>query len=152
MSNREKGSIYAVDSMALLQSTYTKGIFSHTTALHLHSLTDRIPLNYTITLPFGYHAQSLSRINLICVYVKQDLWNIGIINIKNAFGETVKTYNKERTICDIVKKRNSMDMQILTDALRQYCCRKDKNLLLLNKYAKIFRIERILRAYLEVLL
>jgi len=64
----------------------------------------------------------------------------------------VKTYNKERTICDIIKKRNSLDIQVIAEAIKAYISGTDKNLLLLYKYAKLFRIEKPLRIYLEVLL
>jgi len=142
----------SIDEMAILQRSYAKIVFSHATALYLHNLTDRAPLNYTVTLPMGYNVKSLSGKNVNCVYVKQDLWNIGITEIKNAFGEIVKTYNKERTICDIIKKRNFSDIQIIANAIKQYLLRADKNLLLLSKYAKLFRIEKKLHSYLEILL
>jgi predicted transcriptional regulator of viral defense system len=140
------------DEMLLLQATYSKCIFSHATALYLHNLTDRTPLNYTVTVPIGYHSQSLKNQNVKCIYVKPDLWRIGITSIKNAFGEIIKTYNKERTICDIIRKKNSTDIQLVAEAIRLYCKGNDKNLLLLHKYAKLFRIERKLTAYMEVLL
>jgi predicted transcriptional regulator of viral defense system len=141
-----------IDEMAILQHSYSNIIFSHATALYLHNLTDRAPLNYTVTLPMGYNIKSLHNKNINCIYVKRNLWNIGTIKIKDPFGETVKTYNKERTICDIIKKRNSLDIQIITDAIKQYLLKTDRNLLLLNKYAKLFRIEKKLRVYLEILL
>jgi predicted transcriptional regulator of viral defense system len=142
----------SIDEMAILQRSYANIIFSHATALYLHNLTDRAPLKYTVTLPMGCNIKSLSSKNINCVYVKQDLWNIGVTKIKNAFGEIVKTYNKERTICDIIKKRNFSDIQIIADAIKQYLLRADKNLLLLSKYAKLFRIEKKLHVYLEILL
>jgi len=141
-----------IDEMTFLQHSYSSIIFSHTTALYLHNLTDRVPLNYTVTLPMGYNIKSLLDKNINCIYVKRDLWNIGAIKIKNTLGEAVKTYNKERTICDIIKKRNFLDIQIISDAIKQYLLRTDKNLSLLNKYAELFRIEKILRSYLEVLI
>jgi len=141
-----------IDEMAILQHSYSKGIFSHTTALYLHNLTDRTPLKYTITFPIGYHAKSLYDKNINCIYVKRSLWNLGITRIENHFGEIVKTYNKERTICDIIKKRNSLDIQVIAEAIKAYISGTDKNLLLLYKYAKLFRVEKPLRTYLEVLL
>jgi predicted transcriptional regulator of viral defense system len=142
----------SIDEMAILQRSYANIIFSHSTALHLHNLTDRAPLKYTVTLPIGCNIKSLSNKNINCVYVKRDLWNIGVTRIKNAFGEMIKTYNKERTICDIIKKRNFSDIQIIADAIKQYLLRADKDLLLLSKYAKLFRIEKRLHVYLEILL
>ncbi|MDR1496613.1 MAG: type IV toxin-antitoxin system AbiEi family antitoxin domain-containing protein, partial [Clostridiales Family XIII bacterium] len=47
------------DEMYLLQYRFSKGIFSHETALYLHGMTDRTPARYTMTFPWGYNAASL---------------------------------------------------------------------------------------------
>ena len=44
-----------------------------------------------------------------------------------------------------------MDPQILNMAVKEYFSQKDSNYILLMKYAKIFRIEKIIRYYSEVL-
>lgn len=68
------------------------------------------------------------------------------------FGRPVRTYNVERTLCDMVRSRNRMDGALLPDALKWYVSRKNKNIPLLMRYAEIFQIEKFLRLYLEVLL
>ena len=40
-------------------------------------------------------------------------------------------------------------MQIFNNALNSYMKRKDKNLVKLSKYAKIFKQEKILKKYME---
>ena len=45
-----------------------------------------------------------------------------------------------------------MDIAILRDALKMYFKRKDKNLSKLIEYAEIFRVTKLLRNYIEVLL
>jgi len=66
--------------------------------------------------------------------------------------ECVPVYDMERTICDLLRSRKSVEMQVFQDALKQYAKRKDKNLRMLMKYAAMFHVENILRPYLEVLL
>lgn len=66
-------------------------------------------------------------------------------------GTTIKIYDMERTICDIIRARNKIDPQILNTAIQEYFKRKDSDYIQLMKYAKIFRIEKILRNYMEVL-
>ena len=56
------------------------------------------------------------------------------------------------TICDLLRSRKNIEMQVFQDALKQYARRKDKNLRTLMKYASMFHVEKILRPYLEVLL
>ena len=45
-----------------------------------------------------------------------------------------------------------MEMQTFQGALKMYARRKEKNLRRLMQYAGLFRVEKILRQYLEVLL
>ncbi len=43
------------DELFILQWRFSRGIFSHETALYLHAMTDRTPSRYTMTFPFGYN-------------------------------------------------------------------------------------------------
>ena len=61
-------------------------------------------------------------------------------------------YDLERTICDLIRNRNSIEMQEFSSVIKTYIARKDKNLNLLMEYAKKFRIENVIRRYMEVLL
>ena len=63
----------------------------------------------------------------------------------------IRIYNVERTICDIIRDRNKIDLQIFNTAINEYMKRKDKNLILLSEYAEKFKIGKILSQYMEVL-
>jgi len=140
------------DSMYLLQSSYSQAVFSHDTALFLHDLTDREPIEYNATVKAGYNARYIIARGVKVYKVKKDLYELGLIEMKTPFGRIVKTYNLERTICDIVRSRSNIEAQTFQNALRNYVVRKDKNLPLLMRYAKKFRIENVLKKYLEVIL
>ncbi|MGE7805092.1 hypothetical protein [Lysinibacillus sp. NPDC096215] len=58
----------------------------------------------------------------------------------------------ERTLCDILRKHNKTDLQIITDAFKSYVRRKDKNISMLREYGKKLKVEGKLQTYLEVLL
>ena len=68
------------------------------------------------------------------------------------FGNPVRVYDAERTICDIIRSRSGIEMQTFQTALRQYAARKEKDLCRLMRYAEMFHVEKLLRQYLEVLL
>jgi hypothetical protein len=72
--------------------------------------------------------------------------------VKTPGGNIVKAYNAERTLCDILRPRNHVDVQIVTDAFKRYTGRKEKNIPLLSEYARMLKVEYRLRSYLEVLL
>ncbi len=140
------------DDMYVLQARSRKAVFSHETALYLHDLTDRDPIQYTITLPSGYNATKYKDKGVYVHFIKNDLLNMGVEDGKTPFGRNVRTYNKERTICDIVRNRNVIDPAILNEAVRGYLSAKEKNIPQLMKYAEKFRVEKIIRQYMEVLI
>jgi len=141
-----------VDSMYLLHLQYGQVIFSHETALYLHDLSDREPLKYSVTVRSGYNTSRLKQSEIKVYTVKKDLHELGKTRLQTPFGNMVTVYDMERTICDIVRSRSKIEIQTFQDALKQYVRRRDKNLPKLMKMASVFRVDYILRKYLEVLL
>lgn len=140
------------DKMLIHQLRRKKVIYSHGTALFLHDLTDREPLVYSVTVPDGYNTQILRKEGLFVHVVKIKLFELGMCDGKTVFGNTVKTYDQERTICDLIKDRNNQDPVIIIDALKRYVAKKDKDLNKLITFSEKFRVKKILKTYLEVLL
>lgn len=140
------------DEMYALQVRSSLAVFSHETALFHHDLSDRDPLNYTITFPTGYNASKFKESGIEVYYVKRELLELGLIVGKTVFGREVRIYDKERAICDVIRSRNTMDVSIVNDSIKKYIALKDKDILKLLKYAKAFKIDKVLRPYLEVLL
>lgn len=140
------------DSMYVLHLRCEQAIFSHDTALFFHDLTDREPMKYTITVKTGYNPTKLKADGIQVYTVKKELQEVGRTMAKTSFGHEVPVYDMERTICDLIRNRSNIEIQTLQDALKQYARRKDKNLRTLMTYAKLFRVEKLLRQYLEVLL
>lgn len=127
-------------------------IFSYTTALFLHDLSDRTPLYFDITVPRGYGGQ-LQEIKIVSLhYVDKSVLNLGMKIIKSPFGMDIKCYDVERTICDIIKDKKNMDKEIYSKALKWYAERKDKDLLKLAKYSKKLNIEKEVVEIMQVIL
>jgi predicted transcriptional regulator of viral defense system len=140
------------DSLYYLQCKYPKIIYSHETALFFHSLTDRTPSLYTATVPSGYKVVNTLSENCKIYYIQKKYHFLGLSYGTTSFGNTVKIYDKERTICDILRNRNSMDSQVMSDGLKRYVRLDTIDLSKLSEYAKLLRVEKTLTTYLEVLL
>lgn len=140
------------DEMFNFQVRYKSSIFSHETALYLHDLTDRTPLSYSISIPVGYHSISLNEGGHKMFYVNRELFALGVILMKSPHGNEIRTTNLERTICDVLRSRNQVDVQFVNEALKKYIVNKDKNIDQLYNYASRFRIQKIVRTYIEILL
>lgn len=141
-----------IDKMYISQLRRPKIIYSHETALFLHDLTDRDPVSYTVTVPTGYNSAKLRENGFTVFTIKRELHEVGITKISTMFGHTVVAYGLERTICDCLRSRNQMDIAVVTDAIKRYAGRKDKNLNKLMKTAEMFEVTKPLRSYMEVLL
>ncbi|HUI87420.1 MAG TPA: type IV toxin-antitoxin system AbiEi family antitoxin domain-containing protein [Anaerolineales bacterium] len=140
------------DEMAMLQRRFRGAIFSHETALYLLDLMDRTPLFYSVTVPSGFNATTLKASGAKVYFVQRNLYPLGLTARKSPYGNSIQTFNMERTICDVVRSRNQMDVQFVNQALKKYVEQRGGNLNQLWDYAAQFRIQKIMREYIEVLL
>lgn len=160
----ESGTIYRVDrgiyalpevwedELFFLQYRFSKGIFSHETALYLHGMTDRTPIQFTMTFPFGYNTGSVKKQGIIAKLSTQKTYELGIITMPSPSGNAVKVYDIERTLCDIVKARHRGDIQVINQAMKTYAISKNKDIAKLMNYADSLRVKPKILKYMEVLL
>lgn len=140
------------DAMYLLHLRCGQAVFSHETALFFHDLSDREPMQYSITVKTGYNPSRLRGDGLQVYTVKPELHGMGVTTTRTPFGHQVPVYDMERTICDLMRSRSRVEVQSFQTALKGYVRRKDKNMRTLMQYAAAFHVEKMLRQYLEVLL
>jgi predicted transcriptional regulator of viral defense system len=140
------------DEMYSMQTKYPKLIYSHETALYLHGLSDRTPFEYSASVPSGYKVVGSMAERFKIYYIKKELHELGVETVQSSHGNPIKTYNIERTICDLIRSRNRIDVQILNEALKRFVKLKSADLSMLMDYAKKLRIDAVLKNYLEVLL
>jgi len=140
------------DEMFVLQNRYSKGIFSHESALFLHGLTDRTPFKHSMTFSKSYNITKVKNEGIEVHRVKKEFYDLGIVKMKTNHSNFVKAYSAERTLCDILRARSKVTIEIVTDAFKMYSKRKDKDLNTLIKYAKILKVEGKVRSYMEVLM
>ncbi len=140
------------DEYRMIQNRSEKMIFSHATALFLLGMSDRVPHELDITVPQGDNVSRIKKdyLNTRFHYCKKELWDLGIINITTPQGYEVKTYDAERCICDLIKDKKNVDIQIYRQALKEYFSDKC-NPRKIVKYARKFKIEEKVRMYMEIL-
>lgn len=139
------------DDFFSLQKKYRKGIYSHDTALYLLGYSDRTPSIYTMTFPKGYNSPSIKQENIKVVRVIPNNYDLGIIEIQSPSNNTIRIYNLERTLCDILRGKGS-DIQIINAAMKKYAISKEKNINLLMQYAEQLKVKDKILRYMEVLL
>jgi len=140
------------DEMYVIQTRYPLAVFSHETASYLLNFAEREPIQLAVTLKAGANTTGLAKSGVRVYKVKAELFEKGIVATQTPTGQTVRCYNSERTICDLVRSRKKIEIQELQSAVKAYVSGSEKNIPLLLRYAKSFNVEKIIRGYLEVLL
>ncbi|NLY19910.1 MAG: abortive infection protein [Tissierellia bacterium] len=143
-----------IDEYIYFSHRVPKGIFSHDTAAFLWGLQNRSPLIYHMTIQSGSNVSRIKErgTKIIFHYIKEPLLELGKTKVKNPFGREIIIYDRERTILDIIRDKNSIDPQIFTETLKSYFEYEEKNMRKLYKYAKEMNLLENLSTYTEVLL
>lgn len=140
------------DELYLINLICRSAAFSHETALYLHGFMEREPSEIVLTAVTGYNASHLRKRGCKIYNVNETLYPLGLTEIETNFGNKVRVFDIERTICDIIRYKEKTDIQVFRTAVREYMNSKQKNLHNLMKYAKEMKIENKVRIYTEVML
>ena len=141
---------YIVDNYYILQRRYPKYIFAGLSALYLLGLTDKIPTDIEVSAPQNYHP-SRKKIDSLIVHKlsNANVYELGIKEVKTMFGNIVRTYDEERTICDVIKYRDKYDGETFIKAIKFYA-RTINNQSKLFKYARELGVEKKVYEVMEV--
>ena len=140
------------DEFLATQLRFPKGIFSDGTALFLHGYTDRTPLYLTMTFPRSYRATKARESGVEVRTCADEVLGLGLATVRTSYGNEVRTYDLERTLCDVVRGRRVVDVQVVNPAMRQYVRSGARDVQKLLGYARALGVEKKIRNYLEVLL
>lgn len=139
------------DDMVVLQNKSKNAIYSNTTSLFLHGLSNRLPIKYDITIKSGYNGSLQNSSNVNLFYVKKELLDLGVMNYKLDSSYSIRIYDLERTICDIIKNKKKLDQELVNKAIREYFYSKKKDTIKLYNYAKQLNIYEKVKNTFEVL-
>ena len=143
-----------IDEYLYFTHRIRKGIFSHETAAYLQGLTTKIPSNYVMTIMVGDNVSRVTRLkdNINFKYVNKELFELGKVEQLSPFGRRLSTYDKERTVLDIIRDKDRIEGQIFRETIRTYFLNDTINLLRLSQYAMLMDMEDELIQYTEIML
>ncbi len=124
-------------------------VFSYVSALYLHGFTDIIPNEMEVTVYKGYNPHRISK-NVRIHYVTRTIYNLGITKCQTMFGNTVKVYDLERTVCDLIKNRSEIETELFSKTINKYVHYEHKDLNKLYEYSKTMKIYEKVTEILEV--
>ena len=136
----------------MAQHRFARGVFSDETALFLHGMTDRVPFSLTMTFPRSYNTTRAKSAGIICRSCADVVLELGICQVTTSYGNAVRAYDLERTLCDLMRGQAVIDDQVVSPAMQAYVRRSDRDPVKLTDYARALGVEGKIRTYLKVLL
>ena len=140
------------DEYVVAQHRFARGAFSHDTALYLLELCDSAPESLTMSFPRGYNPSSAKREGIVAKSSPEGLHDLGLTEVATPYGNSVRAYGAERTLCDMLRGTSSPDLQLLSPAFRSYFSSEGRNLPKLQSFADKLGVAAKVRKYMEVLL
>jgi predicted transcriptional regulator of viral defense system len=121
-------------------------------ALAHHELTTQVPHNVDIALPSHAQVPSIQGVPVRVFWFPNRAFDAGI-DVVMVDRVPVRIYSPEKTMADCFKYRHKIGIDVAVEALRTY--RKKVRRLPVHKlleYARICRVEKVMRPYLEAVL
>jgi len=127
------------------------GVICLISALAYHEITTQVPHEVYVALERGTEAPRLNHPPLRVFWFSGEAFTVGIEKHKMD-GVPVRIYSAEKTIADCFKYRNKIGLDTTIEALKLYRERKRFKTDDLMKFARVCRVEKIMRPYLGALL
>ena len=114
-----------------------------------YQLSTTVPPAFCIAIDAKRKVRMPETLPITLYYWKAENLTFGIVQ-QEISGFNVRITDLERSVCDAVKYRNKIGLDICAEIIRSYVRRKDRNLSRLMDYAKRLRLEKVLNNYLEI--
>ena len=128
-----------------------KGIICLLSALYFYKATTEIPRFIDIAIPSGSRANRIKYPPVKFYHFSSKAWEAGIEEYKIA-GHKVRIYSLAKTIADCFKFRNKIGIDVARDALKTAITEKKIKPKEIMQYAKICRVDIIIKPMLEAML
>lgn len=151
---RIKRGVYATaeqlaDTMIDVEAIVPGGVLCLFSAWNIHGLSTSLPQAYHVAVKRGRKVTLPTFPKVELHHITDTMFEIGIEE-QIASGYRIHIYNKERCVCDAVKYRNKVGMDVCSEVVNSYISRPDRNLTLLMDYAEKLKVRRILEQYIAI--
>ena len=126
------------------------GVVCLISALAYHEITTQIPHEVHLALPRGTEPPRIKHPPLRIFWFTGRSFSEGIQRHK-LDGIVMRVYSPEKTLADCFKYRNKLGLDTVLEALRLYRTGKRTNVDELMRLARVCRVEKVMRPYLEAL-
>lgn len=137
------------DTMIDVDSIVPNGILCSFSAWNINELTTSLPQAFHIAIKRGRKVVVPQYPAIELHHYSESIIQIGVEQ-RVVSGYQVMIYNAERCVCDAIKFRNNVGIDVCSEIINNYLLREDRNLTLLMEYAEKLRVANTLKKYLEV--
>lgn len=141
--------IALADTMVDIEALIPGGILCMFSAWEYYGLTTQVPQQYDIAIKRGRKIVVPQYPNFKLHNLSDNALNLGVTTAAIS-GYKVKIFDLEKCVCDAVKFRNKIGIDVCTEIIKNYLKRPDRNIAKLMKYAKFLRVAKILEMYLAM--
>lgn len=127
----------------IINRLFPDAVLCMETALFHYEYSDRNPAEWNITIDKNVSRQ---RTKIDYPFVKAYRVEPSLVTLGETTGKIdfvdVRIYDRDRTICDVLRNMNKMDKEIFNKAIQSYVKDPKKNIPNLMQYAKELRIQK----------
>ena len=134
--------------LATVAKRVPHGVLCLISALAFHRMTTQVPHRVQLALPRTARRPKLDYPPLQIFHFSESSFHAGI-ETHSVDGVPMRVYSPEKTLADVFKYRNKIGMDVAIEAVRTYRSRGKPRFQDVMKYARVCRIEKIIRPYLE---
>ncbi|MCG3174992.1 MAG: hypothetical protein GMKNLPBB_03326 [Myxococcota bacterium] len=134
--------------LATVGKRVPKGVVCLISALAFHELTTQIPHVVHLALPRNMRTPKLDHPPLQVYRFSPEAFKAGV-ETHTIEGVVIQIYSMEKTLVDCFKYRNKIGLDVALEALRSYRGRRGARLQRVLEYARVCRVESVVRPYLE---
>lgn len=142
---------YGKSQVVLINRLFPDGVLCMDTALFYYKYSDRTPAEWHITIDKNTSRQRTQvEYPLIKAYrVESEILSLGETDGK-IDSQKVRIYDRDRTICDVLRNMNKLDKETFSKAIQWYVKDPKKNIPNLMQYAKALRVQKRVKDIIEV--
>lgn len=136
------------DNMIDVERIVPHGVLCLYSAFAHYGLSTQVPSATCIAIEAKRKVRLSDYPPIDLYYWKKENLEFGIIK-KSISGYDVLITDMERTVCDAVKYRNKIGLDVCGEVIDNYLKKENRNISFLHEYAKKLRVDNILTMYLE---
>lgn len=136
-------------SMVDIETIIPGGILCLWSAWSVHKLTTSMPQAFHVAIKRNRKVTTPSFPKVEIHHYTESILNIGV-ETTMIDGFNIRLYDVERCVCDAVKHRNKVGLDVCSEIINNYLERPDRNLSKLMDCARQLRVGKTIEQYLQV--